>query len=309
MAKIIDWFHDRFGNIIIPKTVTKAIYDENGNPISDYLDGVVCTKDVIEDDSAIIDEATKYVMEKDLNDAVGVIDSKISTINSNLDTVSNLLSNSLPVDSSMKSIEKEGMYYCVKWSDAPSGVFDNGTVKVTIIPSTEGYYRTLVYIPFSKQNNFCVCKSERNENDIVWGDWFYIPYSITPDNTMLKIQQLIPKSYYDGGTTGFIVGEGVLKLCDGTSSDNTSGVIFMLPFGCKSVKFHVEMQTGGYIQYGNCTFDAYMPNVITEGRGRGNYWIGSNDGGDKSIDIHGIAGCFFIGGYKATITNIRAEIY
>lgn len=37
MSKIIDWFYDKFGNIIIPKTATKAVYDENGNTLDRVL--------------------------------------------------------------------------------------------------------------------------------------------------------------------------------------------------------------------------------------------------------------------------------
>ena len=37
----------------------------------------------------------------------------------------------------MKNIETEGRYYCVQWSDSPSGIINNGTVEIKIIPGTE----------------------------------------------------------------------------------------------------------------------------------------------------------------------------
>ena len=36
----IDWLKDRFGNVIVPKTLTKAIYDDAGNQLSETLNGI-----------------------------------------------------------------------------------------------------------------------------------------------------------------------------------------------------------------------------------------------------------------------------
>lgn len=38
MANIKDWIKDKLGNIIVPKTLTSAVYDDNGTALSDTLD-------------------------------------------------------------------------------------------------------------------------------------------------------------------------------------------------------------------------------------------------------------------------------
>ena len=134
--------------------------------------------------------------------------------------------------------------------------------------------------------------------------------SVNTLNSNLKLTPLIQKDYYfTPGTNGFYIGDGAIKLSDNIYENNPSGVIFNLPFGCKSVRFHAELQTGSLLQYGTCTPDAVLPNVITEGRGRTEYWNNAVKTGDISIDIHGVFGCFFIGGSRATITNIKAELF
>lgn len=40
MSKIIDWLYDKLGNTLIPKTVTKAVYDSEGNSLDGILSGL-----------------------------------------------------------------------------------------------------------------------------------------------------------------------------------------------------------------------------------------------------------------------------
>lgn len=89
------------------------------------------------------------------------------------------------------------------------------------------------------------------------------------------------------------------------------GIIIEIPFPVKYVKFYLSTSCDKpiYCQYGSCTEDAILPNVLTTGEGRITFQV-SETVGECEFYIEGLPDrYFFIAGNNFIIQNLRCIMY
>lgn len=137
----------------------------------------------------------------------------------------------------------------------------------------------------------------------------YFPPSVSKLNSDMmyseKVTYQLIKSYHNIGIDG-----GCVAQINDLHGDD-GGIIIEIPFPVEYVKFDLSASCDKpiYCQYGSCTEEAILPNVMTTGENRISYKT-SEAVGECEFYIHGLPDrCFFICGNNFVIQNLRCIMY